>query len=92
MESVDITNLYVQRGDSDVATSRNYRVASSLSWSKSVCNPKMGIARIEGPQRLLPHYCLLSKMNTLNGCGLASMQSPPPKASPWVPTWLVESI
>jgi hypothetical protein len=31
-----------ERDNSDVATLVNYGVASSSSWSKSICNPKMG--------------------------------------------------
>ena len=33
----------------NVATGMNYGVASSLSWSKSICCPEMGIMRIRGP-------------------------------------------
>lgn len=32
----------------------NYGIASFSSWSMSLCNPEMGITRLEGPQRLLP--------------------------------------
>ena len=33
----------------NVATGMNYGVASSLSWSKSICCPKLCIMRIRGP-------------------------------------------
>ena len=33
----------------------NYVVASSLSWSKLMCNAELGITRIRGPRGLLPH-------------------------------------
>ena len=45
-----------KKDDYDVATSMNYVIASFSSWSESICNPKMGILRIEGPQRLLPPF------------------------------------
>ena len=34
----------------DIATSMNYGISSSSSWSKSICNPEMGITKI----RVLP--------------------------------------
>jgi hypothetical protein len=34
-------------------------VATSLSWSKSICNPERGITRIRGPEDKF----LLSKVN-----------------------------
>ena len=37
-------------------TSVNYGVASSSSWSKSMCYPETGITRIRGAQRLLPPW------------------------------------
>jgi hypothetical protein len=40
-----------------VATGANYGVASVLlGWSKSVCNPKMGIRRLDRPQKLLHSF------------------------------------
>jgi hypothetical protein len=43
--------------DSYVATGANYGVASVLlGWSKSVCNPKMGIRRLDRPQKLLHSF------------------------------------
>ena len=62
----------------DVATTMNYGVASFLSWSKSICNPKMGIMR----KRVPNDYCILSKANTLNMCGQADRHVSPQEQSP----------
>jgi hypothetical protein len=43
----------------------NYNVDLSSSWSEFKCNPETDITRIRGPQ---------SKVNTLTGCGQASLQ------------------
>ena len=40
-----------KKDDFNVATGINYSVASSLSWSTSICNPEMGITRIRGASR-----------------------------------------
>ena len=70
LEEPEICSLKVQRkiDDSDFATSQNYGVASSLSSSKSICYPEVGITRIRGPRE---DYCLISKVNILNGHGQA---------------------
>ena len=64
-----------------------YGVASSSSWSKSICNLNPCITRIRGS---LEEYCLLSKVNTLNGRGQAGLHlSPPRRQAPWFPRgWL----
>jgi hypothetical protein len=51
LEEPEMCSLKVQRkkDDSDFATSQNYGVASSLSSSKSICYPEVGITRIRGP-------------------------------------------
>ena len=67
-----------------------YGVASSSSWSKSICNLDICITRI---RRSLEDYCLLSKVNTLKGHGQAGLHlSPPKRASSLVPTWLDGNI
>ena len=38
-----------KKDNSDVGVGVSYGVASFSSWSKSICNPKPGIARIRGP-------------------------------------------
>ena len=53
-----------------------YGVASSSSWSKSICNLDISITRI---RRSLEDYCLLSKVNTLNRHGQAGLHLSPPK-------------
>ena len=45
-----------KKADSDHATSMNYGVASSLSWSKSICNPKTGMVRITRPTKRSPPF------------------------------------
>ena len=42
-----------KKGDSDVATSVNYVVASFSSWFKSRCNSEMGITRITGAPKTI---------------------------------------
>jgi len=54
--------------DSDVATSVDYCVASSLSWSESIHKPRTCIKGIRVP----PLRNILSKVNTLNRCKLPS--------------------
>ena len=49
--------------DSTVATGMNYGHASFPSWSKSICNPKMGLQGLEAHDEC----CFLSKVNTSNG-------------------------
>ena len=62
-----------KKDDSNIATILNYDVASSLSWSKFICNPEMGITRVKGSQRLLS----LLKVNTLNKHGKADLHLSP---------------
>jgi hypothetical protein len=39
------------RDDSHVATNTNCGVASSSSWSNSICNPETGVTKIEGTSK-----------------------------------------
>ena len=53
----------------------NCSVASSLSWSNSIYNPKMGITGSRD-------YCLLLKVKTINRRRQASLHLSPPKGEP----------
>ena len=56
--------------DSDAAIAVNYDAdASFSSWSKSICNPEMGLQEFGVHE----DYCLLSKVNTLTGHGYLSL-------------------
>jgi hypothetical protein len=39
----------MKKDDFHVITNMTYGVASYLSWSKCICNPKMDIMKIGGP-------------------------------------------
>jgi hypothetical protein len=41
----------IRKDKFNVTTGMNYGVASFLSWSKSICNPEIGIIEIRGPLR-----------------------------------------
>jgi hypothetical protein len=65
-----------KKDDSDVATDvMNYGVdAASSSWSNSLCIPETGsTSRIRASPQ--DDYLLISKVNTLNGCGQASLHN-----------------
>jgi hypothetical protein len=67
-----------KKEDPDVLTGANNGVPSFLSWSKSICNPGMGI---RGTQ----DSCFVfyfKKVNTLNECGQACPNLAPQMASP----------
>lgn len=61
---------------SDVAIDVNSAVhAFSLSWSKSVCNPKTGTTRIRGPRKtMIPFKC--------ENVELAGLHLSPPRQAP----------
>jgi hypothetical protein len=48
-------------------------VPHSSSWSKSKCNPEMGVTWIRGGTEV---YCLLSKVNAMNGWVWTSRPAP----------------
>jgi hypothetical protein len=56
LSEVDKSNFKERRDDFDVAIGVIYGVASSLSWSKSMCNPDTGIARIRGPLKTIASF------------------------------------
>lgn len=57
LSEVDKINLKKERRDDfDVAIGVNYGAASSLSWSKPICNPDTGIARIRGPLKTIASF------------------------------------
>lgn len=41
-------DYFRERDDSDLANGMKYRIALSLSWTNSICNPETGITRIRG--------------------------------------------
>ena len=80
-----------KKDDFDVATIVKYGVASFSSWSKSICNGEMGITRIGGPRMNIAFF---QRLTPSAGADKASWHlfPPPPRASPWALTWLVENI
>jgi hypothetical protein len=64
-----------KKDNTDVATGMNYGVASFFSWPKATCNG--AIRELEAPD----NYCLLLRVNTLNGCGQPSWHLSP-RANP----------
>ena len=50
--------------------------------------PKRVSQELAGHRR----FCLLSKVNTLNGHGQANQHLSPQRASPYIPTWLAGNI
>ena len=53
------------KDDSGIVIGVNYGVASFLSWSKSICNPKHALQELKVPK----DYYLHLFVNTLNGRG-----------------------
>jgi hypothetical protein len=45
-----------KKDNSDVLTGVNYGVASFSSWSKSICNPKIGGTRIRGSPKTIASF------------------------------------
>jgi hypothetical protein len=74
------------KNEFNVPTNMNHGVASSLSWSKSICNLKMTLQEVEGPQQIVPPF----EGEDLNG--QTRRHQSPPRESLCVPTWLVWKI
>jgi hypothetical protein len=51
-----LSNLHNKKDDSDVATGVDYGVSSFLSWSTSICNPKMDVTRITGLSKFVAPF------------------------------------
>ena len=75
-----------KKDDSNVAIVVNYGVASFLNWVESICNPKMSITRIRGPQWYTEFF-----QRRTPWIGMDKSTPISPRASPLVPTWLVEN-